>query len=1311
MVLIENETLLWPFFHPVAVRNLNLKTPLKYLLNAKHLVQVECDSQCQTLGLPSIFPAIFRTEPIDDIVSLHCILFSLQYASAKCWLDCGLKVETLIGHSFGQLTALCVAGCLSLTDGVILISTRARLIRDQWGSEKGAMVALEGDLQDAEILLAHANKQHQSCTAEIACYNGPRHFVLAGSTASIEAIEAQSQSEEFAMRVKVSRLNNTHAFHSQLADTILPGLSELVKTLDFKEPSIHIETCSPERSWSRIGAREISQHTRMPVYFSQAVERVAERQKSSVWLEAAPGSSVVAMARRVLKENSGAQHIFQSMDLGGPNAQSNLAKASSQLWAAGSNPQFWPFHSAQNRFAWINLPPYQFEKTRHWMEYKPSIKNVIEAVKPPTEKQSGLVELLGNGNINSDEVVFSVDPTNAFFVLCTQGHAVLHNSLCPASMYFELAIRGANLLADGSSGTVPHVQDFTISSPLGLSPVGGLFLLLSRNRLRAETWQFSISSGSSQDVPARTVHATGNVALLASDDTTAASRFQSLNRMIKASRCEQIINSQDATGLKGNMIYKSFGRVVEYADYYRGVKLIFAHDQEVVGQVSVSSDRPPSLARGCCDAIAIDNFLQVAGIHVNCLADCNDDEVFVCTAIGDLLSSERFSHDEADERSYTVYSNFDSISKKGVVNDILVLDSRTGDLVLTLMGAQFTSISFKSLEKRLSRLNGIHESEDLDMDAIGSGTSSKQLETFDQREHRQMSNGHDDPSKDEVVSSGIKDKGHRGQLLKEVQDLFKEVLELSTSDIHLDSPLADLGVDSLMITEVLSEIKTRFRVTISPADFQELTDIQSLLHRLQPTSSSQTTHENAVFRSGSRPERVLQPSEVTKLPDRYDQINPRDVAQRDFAKIARTSLASAENTFDQVARDTHFAGFCHSVYPAQAELVVAYVVEAFTSLGCSLASLGPGHRLPDIDHSSHHAKVMAQLYNILEDADLITRRAGVMQRTEKPCPKNRANTLQAALVEKYPQHASEHELLHTTGHMLAECLNGRVDPLSLLFRDAKSRSLLEDVYTNAPMFRSGTIFLADYLVSVFRQYDSESEIKILELGAGTGGTTSYLIESLSKRGQKFSYTFTDLSSSMVGAARRKFARHEFMQYATLDIEESPPPHHIGQYDIVISTNCIHATHDLTKSCTNIRKMLRPDGILCLVELTQNLFWFDLVFGLLEGWWLFEDGREHVLANERLWDQNLRRAGFQWVEWTKGDSAESRILRVIVASPSKGLYSSHKDEITDSLDSERNLETVMFKQEGETQLLADIYYPEEVGDPNSSRPVGETIPSR
>ena len=199
---------------------------------------------------------------------------------------------------------------------------------------------------------------------------------------------------------------------------------------------------------------------------------------------------------------------------------------------------------------------------------------------------------------------------------------------------------------------------------------------------------------------------------------------------------------------------------------------------------------------------------------------------------------------------------------------------------------------------------------------------------------------------------------------------------------------------------------------------------------------------------------------------------------------------------DLIAHDTCFISFCPSICPTQAELVVAYVMKAFTALGCPLASLGVGHRLPDIHHSPKHAKLVGQLYNILEDADLIMRNTGATQRTEKSCPAAIASFLQAALLEKYPQHASEHQMRHVTGHKQTDCSTGHRDPLSLLFRDTKARILPEDICTKEPKFESGSMFLAQYLVGVFRQFDSEYEIKVLELGAGTGGRTKYLVESL-----------------------------------------------------------------------------------------------------------------------------------------------------------------------------------------------------------------------
>jgi acyl transferase domain-containing protein len=70
----------------------------------------QCDTLCQSLGLESIYPDIFEKTPIHDTDKLQVMLFAIQYSCAKCWIDCGVQVATVVGHSFGELAALCASG-------------------------------------------------------------------------------------------------------------------------------------------------------------------------------------------------------------------------------------------------------------------------------------------------------------------------------------------------------------------------------------------------------------------------------------------------------------------------------------------------------------------------------------------------------------------------------------------------------------------------------------------------------------------------------------------------------------------------------------------------------------------------------------------------------------------------------------------------------------------------------------------------------------------------------------------------------------------------------------------------------------------------------------------------------------------------------------------------------------------------------------------------------------------------------------------------------------------------------------------------
>ena len=181
-------------------------------------------------------------------------------------------------------------------------------------------------------------------------------------------------------------------------------------------------------------------------------------------------------------------------------------------------------------------------------------------------------------------------------------------------------------------------------------------------------------------------------------------------------------------------------------------------------------------------------------------------------------------------------------------------------------------------------------------------------------------------------------------------------------------------------------------------------------------------------------------------------------------------------------------------------------------------------------------------------------------------------------------------------------------------------------------------------------------LNIFEIGAGTGGTTASIVPVLAELGVPIRYTVSDISSSFVAALRKRFKKYDWVEYCVFDIETPVPSELLRSQHIVLATNCVHVAHDLVDATGNIRRLLRPDdGFLIMLEMTQTLAWIDVVFGLLEGWWRFDDGREHALVPASVWKDVLLRAGYGHVEWTDGDLPESGIQRLILAMAAKPRY--------------------------------------------------------
>ncbi|KAF4995617.1 hypothetical protein FGRMN_5008 [Fusarium graminum] len=282
----------------------------------------------------------------------------------------------------------------------------------------------------------------------------------------------------------------------------------------------------------------------------------------------------------------------------------------------------------------------------------------------------------------------------------------------------------------------------------------------------------------------------------------------------------------------------------------------------------------------------------------------------------------------------------------------------------------------------------------------------------------------------------------------------------------------------------------------------------------------------------------------------------------------------------------------------------------------------------------YHKKYIAWIKHQLEkyDAGLIPH--ALPEWRDRAADDEYINKMETKLLE---EGSAEGKLVVNVGRELPSILAGQSDALELLFKD----KLVENVYRSGVGAELGYDRMVPYIDALAHKNPA---LRVLEIGAGTGGATRPILKCLTTQGNgetgtpRFShYAFTDISIGFFENAREMFKDSgSRMSFRALNVEADLEEQGFAgeQYDVICAANVIHATKSLDATLSNTRKLLKPGGKLILYEMTNTgMIRTGFAFGLLPGWWLsVEDFREFTpLAAPKDWSNSLKASGFSGID--------------------------------------------------------------------------------
>jgi acyl transferase domain-containing protein/NAD(P)-dependent dehydrogenase (short-subunit alcohol dehydrogenase family)/acyl carrier protein/SAM-dependent methyltransferase len=303
--------------------------------------------------------------------------------------------------------------------------------------------------------------------------------------------------------------------------------------------------------------------------------------------------------------------------------------------------------------------------------------------------------------------------------------------------------------------------------------------------------------------------------------------------------------------------------------------------------------------------------------------------------------------------------------------------------------------------------------------------------------------------------------------------------------------------------------------------------------------------------------------------------------------------------------------------------------------------------------AARQERLFAALVDMLAASGLLERDGDRLRLT--PAGRDAANreALERSLAGtagRHPAVAAHIGLLRHCADALAAVLSGRSQGTDVLLPGG-AMTLIEPIYRGNEIADRQNRAVAEWIRrEVAAKLESGAgPLRLVEIGAGTGGTSAFVLETLADRGDAVGYWYTDVSKAFLQHGWRQFhPNHSFTRFEVLDITRPPPeetfPRH--GYDIVLAANVLHAVPDIRAGISHLAQLLKGGGCLVLNELTAVQSFNTVTFGQLDGWWAATDSGRRLSNTPLLslagWRRELGDAGFS-IEKVRDDGLGLTVL--------------------------------------------------------------------